>query len=277
MFSKFAFTFGLTVLPLVAHPSPAHNLKQVEAHLLETPDDPDLLRLKANLLIERHPKMAAKLLRKLVRIDPGKPEDRMLQARVDAALGRTDEALTELGDLLKSDPGLYQGWALLSDLHESTGRRDEAISSAMEHLERSPSPSPTDVLTCAGWLHERGKPGDAETAVRLLDRGLSRIGCLTGLHEMAIGIELETGHYDSALHRIDVLEARYRPTVAFALRRADILEKAGRPDQAADACDSAIALLDLAPASRKKTEAFQQELEAVVIRKAANDAKAGGA
>lgn len=266
----------LALLPelLVAHESPSHNLKQLERHLAETPDDPELLRQKAALLLNRHPKMAAKVVAKLMRIAPENPDNRLLQAQVDALLGEPAQALDEANSLVAAHPKFFPAWNFLAGLHEAVGRRDEAIAAKLRYLELVPKPDPSDVLACAGWLRDRGQPGDPEAAVRVLDRGLSRLGCLTGLHEMAIGIELANGGTDSALRRVDVLEARYRPTVALSLRRADILEKAGRHPEAAAACDSALALLDLAPPARRKTAAFKEQFDAVGQRKSENLAKA---
>ncbi|MBK1882284.1 tetratricopeptide repeat protein [Luteolibacter pohnpeiensis] len=274
MIKKLTFAFALSALPLLAHPSPEHKLKEIEQHLVDHPNDPELLRLQANLLIERRPKKAVKIVKQLMKADPNNRENRLLQARLDAVTGKPDQARKELAGLLEADPGLDQAWGLLSQLQESAGMRDDAITSAIAAIEHSPSPSPSRILTCAGWLQERGKTGDADTAIRLIDRGLARLGCLAGLHEMAITIEIDTGKYDSALRRVDAMEARYRPTVALSLRRAEILEKAQRYGEAANACDAAVAIMDLAPPSRKKSEDFQQQRAALLERKATDSHKA---
>jgi hypothetical protein len=130
-------------------------------------------------------------------------------------------------------------------------------------------------MTCATWLRERGRPGDPEAALEVLDRGLARLGCLSGLHYAAIAIELELGHHDSSLRRIDALTARYRPSVDLEMRRAGILEKAGRFQEAAESCDTAIALLEALPGSRRRTPYYKEQFEAVSKRKAENRQRAG--
>lgn len=269
---------ALLMLPTAtsfAHESPSHNLKQLELHLAETPDDPDLLRQKAAILLEkRHPKMAAKVVRKLMESAPDVPENRLLQVRLDAASGEDAQALTDASALVESHPKFAPGWNTLADLEATAGSRDKAIAAKSRYLELQPKPDPSDVMTCAGWLRDRAGSGDAQAAIKVLDRGLARLGCLTGFHEMAISLEMGTGDYDSALRRIDVLEARYRPTVALSLRRADILEKACRYPAAAAACDSALALLDLQSPTRKATPEFKEQRDAVTRRNAENLTKA---
>jgi hypothetical protein len=130
-------------------------------------------------------------------------------------------------------------------------------------------------MTCATWLRERGNPGDSEAALEILDRGLARLGCLSGLHYAAIVIELELGHHDSSLRRIDALTARYRPSVDLAMRRTEILEKAGRHREAAESCDSALALLEALPGNRKKNAPYQEQVAAITKRKTDNLKKAG--
>ena len=131
------------------------------------------------------------------------------------------------------------------------------------------------MMGCAAWLRERGKPGDAEAAVSILDAGLAKLGCLAGLHHAAIAIELPLGRHDSALRRIDALVARYRPSPDLSLRRAEILENAGRYREAAAACGDALALLDALPARRKTGTAYAGRVEALAKRRQDNLARAG--
>lgn len=122
---------------------------------------------------------------------------------------------------------------------------------------------------------KRGETTDATEAITVLDQGLAKLGVLTGLHQKAIQLEVALGHYDSALRRVDVMTARFRPSVAFSLQRADILESAGRFKEAAASCDSALALLDIMPTWRKADAAWKQQFEMVSQRKAKNLVRVG--
>lgn len=137
-----------------------------------------------------------------------------------------------------------------------------------------PKPSPSDVMTCAAWLRDRANPGDAESAISILDQGLAKLGVLTGLHHEAIRLEVGLKRYDSALRRIDALTTRFRPSVELSLRRAEILEQAGRYQDAATACDSALALLDLLPVKSKNSPDFKARMEEITRRKEMNSSRA---
>lgn len=265
----------LVPMLLPAHPDPSHTLEQLEEHLRETPGDQALLRQKADLLITTaHPKEAAPVVQELIKASPGHEENLLLEARLALAEGKREEAGLKAKSLVSKHPRYAFGWNLLSRIEHEAGNRDAAIEAKRRYLEFSRSPGPTEVMTCATWLRERGKPGDSEAALEILDRGLARLGCLSGLHYAAIVIELELGHHDSSLRRIDALTARYRPSVDLEMRRTEILEKAGRFQEAAVSCDTAIALLDALPGSRKKSAAYKTQLEAVSKRKAENQQRA---
>lgn len=268
-----ALLFSALLFPvsLSAHPDPSHTLEQLEEHLLETPDDQPLLRQKADLLITTgHPKEAAPVVLQLLQASPEQEENLLLDARLALAKGDKENAETKAKELVSKHPRYALGWNLLSRIEHEAKDRDAAIEAKRRYLEFSKSPGPTEVMTCATWLRERGKPGDSEAALEVLDRGLARLGCLSGLHYAAIVIELELGHHDSSLRRIDALTARYRPSVDLEMRRTEILENAGRFHEASASCDTAIALLEALPGNRKRSAAYKTQMDLISKRKADN-------
>ncbi|MES2439171.1 MAG: tetratricopeptide repeat protein [Verrucomicrobiota bacterium] len=264
----------ILTLPLIAHPDPRHTLEHLEEHLKETPDNPQLLAKKVELLMDtEHLDLARPVCDKLLAVAPGKREFLLLDAQVTLEERNTASALSKARAVAEANPDFAAGWRLLSRVEEESGNREAAIAAILHSLSVNPKPTPSDVLTCAAWLRERGKPGDVELAVTQIDQGLAKLGVLSGLHYQAIELELPLGHYESALRRIDALTARFRPSADLSLRRADILEKAGRHAEAAAACDSALALLDMLPANRKKAGTFQKRFNEIATRKEQNLAK----
>ena len=260
-----------------AHPDPRHTLEQLDEHLAASPDDAAILQQKTDILLSTgNPELAGPVVAKLLSLGPEDPQNLLLDARLAIANQDSATALAKANALVATHPKFAAGWDFLAGLHFDAGRRDEAITAKRRFLELEPHPGPSDVMSCAAWLRDRGQTGDAAAAITLLDQGLTRMGCLTGLHNMAIEIELRLGRYDASLRRIDALAARFRPSVDLSLRRADILEQAGRYQEAAAACDSALALLDVLPPSRKKGDLYQQRFDAVAKRKAGNLALARG-
>lgn len=271
---KSAVFILLLALPLTAHPDPRHTLEHLDEHLQETPDKPELLSQKAALLIDTdHPDLARPVIARLLELAPAKPEYLLLDAQVTLEERNTAAALAKTTALVAAHPEFVPGLKFLSRVEEESGNREGAIDAMQRCLALAPNPSPSDVMTCAAWLRERAKPGDTEAAISLLDQGLAKLGVLSGLHYEAIELELGLGRYDSALRRIDALTARFRPSIDLSLRRADILEKAGRYREAAGALDSALALLDLLPAKRKQTPEFKSRFEEITLRKQADSAK----
>ena len=267
---KLLLTTLLLPFPLIAHPDPRHTLEHLEEHLAESPDDPKRLREKAEVLIGTgHPDLARPVVDRLLALSPVDAENLLLDARI--LLAKKDPAApAKASALAAAHPDFAPGWHLLARIENEQGHTDPAIAAKLRALALEPRPLPGDVLTAAAWLAGRGSPGNAEAAIGVLDEGLAKLGVLTGLHDKAIELELKLGRTDAALRRLDALAARFRPSVDLSLRRAGILENAGRYPEAAAACDSALALLDILPDKRKQGTAYREQLEAITRRKAGN-------
>lgn len=231
--------------PLNAHPDPGHSLIEIDRHLAASPDDPQLLLRKAELFLQAgHPDLSLPITARLLEISPDDPTVLLARARVAAALGRFDQAIADATAITRRFPRFAGAWALLARLHHESGRPDEAIAAKLRQLDADGHPDPGDFLSAAAWLRDRGRTGDADAALGVLDRAGSVFGSLVGIQQSAIAIECSLGRYDAALARVDLLVGKYHPSVSFSLLRADIFEAAGRDAEAARACDSALALLD---------------------------------
>lgn len=252
-----------------AHPSPSHTLDEINEHLEESPNDQAQLRSKAHILIVMGKfEDAHEIVHQLIHADPKNPENLLLDARITVLLEKNiNGAITEAESLTKSAPDFGPGWDFLADLLYQTGRKDKAIAAKKKYLEVSESKNPSDYLTCAAWLRDRGKAGDAQAAIEVLDQGTARIGVLTGLEQAAIALDLSLKQWNSALRRIDLLTARLRPNVDLASQRADILMQAGRFAEAAAAYDSAIAILKASPSWKRDPDGLEQRLAKLLEQK----------
>jgi len=267
---RFPFAIlGLVFLvsPIHAHPDPSHTLEEIDRHLADSPDDPDLLKRKAELFLQTgHVRDAIPIAVRLLTISPDDPTVLLLQARVSMVRGKQEDALKRLEEINRRFPTFGEGWAVMAGMLHSTGHTDEAIAAKLRQLETRDHTGPGDILNAVAWLGERGNPGDAETSVTLLDQGIASFGNVIELQRTAIRLECSLARYDTALRRVDTLVARYRPSVAFSLLRADIHEAAGNHREAASACDSAIALLD----TETNNQALAPLRESIIRRKEMN-------
>lgn len=92
-------------------------------------------------------------------------------------------------------------------------------------------------------------------ALRGLEQGMSKLGPLVTLQLAAIDVEVKQNHVDAALSRIDKTMAQAPRKESWLLRRAEIQQKAGRPQAAAESYKAALAALDTLPPERRNVPA----------------------
>lgn len=258
-----------------AHPSPSHTLDEINAHLEDSPNDPALLRDKAETLITMNRLGEARdISNQLLKAAPTEPENLYLAAKLTLLNGDSAQALAQTENLTRTTPGFAPGWNLHADLLYQATRRDEAIVAKQKYLQISETQDAAEYVTCAAWLRERGRPGDPQAAIVLLDQGVARIGVLMGLEQAAIEIDLSLKQWDSALHRLNILTARFRPSADLNVQRANILMQAGRFQEAASAYDAAIAILQASPSANRKPEQLIPRIAALQEQKQAALSKA---
>jgi predicted RNA polymerase sigma factor len=99
--------------------------------------------------------------------------------------------------------------------------------------------------------------GDATLgeALRALDEAEADLGPVPALAQEGLALELRAGRTDAALARLDRLSARTRHREGWLVQRAEILERAGRSEQAKSAYSAALASLDSLPPTRRATPA----------------------
>ena len=96
-----------------------------------------------------------------------------------------------------------------------------------------------------------------DTALHGLDEGLSTLGLILPLQQLAIAVELQRARYDAALARLDqIVVAVPRPETWLA-RRGEILAQAGRPEAARQAYTAALAAVAALPEHRRTTRTME--------------------
>jgi predicted Zn-dependent protease len=242
-----------------AHPDPKHSLAAIDEHLVASPKDPQLYLTKADILLGiGHVDEAVKCVDQAAAINPSAAGLGFMEARLFLAAGDPKGARQRLEGFLKDEPAHADALRLSARLSADAGYVTAAIAAAEKLVQAEAQPSPNDVTRCASLYLHRHHPGDDDLALRALDTGLRRIGCLKGLHFMACDIELRLARYDAALARLAVLSARYHPSVEFEVRRAEILVAAGRKSEAAQAYDNAVAIMDSYPRERQTGSVFAE-------------------
>ncbi|RYD30550.1 MAG: hypothetical protein EOP87_16470, partial [Verrucomicrobiaceae bacterium] len=112
-------TSFLLALPLAAHPDPRHTLEHLEEHLKESPDNPQLLAQKVELLMDtEHLDLARPVCDRLLEVAPGKREFLLLDAKVTLEERDTASALGKTRAITAANPDFAAGWKFLSRVEE---------------------------------------------------------------------------------------------------------------------------------------------------------------
>ena len=178
---------------------------------------------------------------------------------------------------------LYVGRLLLEE-----GRPEPALTLLTRYLEIEPESAPARVARARTWT-ALGRPLDAAADYSLalarhrspelyleraavlaaggteflararegLEQAIAALGPVPAIEHRLIELELETGDIDSALRRVDGAVARSRSAVPWLVRRAEILEEAGRCDEAVRAYGTARRELRELPEHRRQTRMIQ--------------------
>ncbi len=172
------------------------------------------------------PKEAKKALDRFLSREPDHARARIARAR----------ALVKLGDPL----------AAVADYTRALAGFDEDQRPEPEvYLERARA------LAALGDAH-------ADAALRGLDEGLARLGQPVTLQLYAIEIEVERGRHDAALERLQAIADSAERQESWLVRRAEILEGAGRVGEARDAYASALAAVAALPPNRRGNRAMRR-------------------
>lgn len=143
----------------------------------------------------------------------------------------------------------------LGDFRGAAGDYDRALAGLA-------GPAPDDYVARASAWAAAGEP---ERALRGLDEGIVRLGPIVSLELPAIEIELSRGRLDAALARVDTIAARTPRREPWLARRAEILERADRADEARAACEAALLGLAKARPTRTNRE-LEGRLQAMLAR-----------
>lgn len=121
----------------------------------------------------------------------------------------------------------------------------------------SPEPGPELFIERAQTLAALGADYHVK-ALEGLDEGVKKIGPLVTLQLLAVDLVLKQKQYDNAIARIDKIAARSPRKETWFARRGEILEQAGRPQDARAAYRSALAALNTLPPVRRNVPAMAQ-------------------
>jgi tetratricopeptide (TPR) repeat protein len=174
-----------------------------------------------------------------------------------AASGRHADADRALSVLLASHPDITVARIARARTRVALGRPLHADPDYAAALARNPDPD---------WYIERAHAlhrAKHSAAIDVLDEGIAALGPLVTLQDYAVVLDVEAGRYDAALRRVDrVLDVAGR-SPAWLIRRAEILEQAGRPQDARVAFQATSDALEGLPQGRRQARAISDLISRV--------------
>ncbi len=261
--SSIALAIALSVpgLPDFAHPGLDEQIAEVTSRLTATPRDAELYLRRAELHRAHRDWAAAQA--DYVRCRELKPALAIVDLAEGQMLleaGRPAEARRRVDRFLERSPEHSEALAARARTRAITG---DPLGAALDFT-RALATGDREHRARIDYFHERARAllaagaAHRERALAGVDEGLTDLGRPITLELLALEIETALARWDTALSRIDRLAAGAARRESWLLRRAEILELAGRPEPARAAFEATLRAVDELSESRRATRAVQE-------------------
>jgi len=237
----------------VAHGDVHGRINDLTLQLAQTPSNAPLYFQRAELYrIDQDFTNALADLERAARIDPSLVRVDFCRGRVFFEAGQPEKALPLLDKYLARKPEDAEAFTTRARTLRKLGQFRKSADDYTTAIAMNRNPNPELYIERAEALAALGQP---EEAVRSLDEGIRKMGPLVTLQLPAIDLEVSMQRYDAALARIDAASARLQRKETWLVRRAEILKKAGRLEEAQQNYRDALAALDRLPPTHRNTRA----------------------
>jgi len=246
--------------PSFAHPAIDDQIAALNARIANDPEDATLYLRRGELhRIHRDWTAAESDYARALALNPELLTARMSLGRMKLESGNPKAALIDLDAYLASRPKDPAALVARARSLEKLGRHLEAADAFDRAIAASEAerPRPEYYLERARALAAAG-PEQVDRALRGLDQGLARLGQPVTLQNFAIELELDRKQYDRALSRLDAMWAGSQRRETWALRRGEILEVAGRKEDAQKAYALTLKSIEELTPARRENRAVQQ-------------------
>lgn len=221
---------ALGALPAEAHGTFDQRIAVLNEKLALKPQDPALLFNLAELYCEHEePAKALAVLEQVKALGAdGLPVDYLTGMCLRLA-GQPAEALVALNRFVAENPENAPSRLQRARVHNALGNLADGLDDYRAALRLSPRPEPDLVQETADALAHCGR---SDEAVQVLDAGLRRLGPIPSLTLRALELEGAIGQFDAALSRVDALQKSAPRPEPWMAKRATVLAKAGRMEEA---------------------------------------------
>ena len=190
-------------------------------------------------------------------LSPALPGLQLARARALTGARRLDEAGALLDQLVAASP---TNATVLLDRAHVLGLRGRTAEAVADFAKAIPLVIAPDVGLFLEPAHLLAKAGKLDDALAWLDRGLTALGPNPELALPAIELLLQQNRFADALVRADAMLGHTRRAAAWLALRGDILQQAGRREEAGRAFRESLTALENLPPTLRRTQA-NAELE----------------
>jgi predicted Zn-dependent protease len=257
-------------LPAAAHGPLHEQIAELTARIERDPRDA-FLYLRRGELRALHGDGDAALadLDRAARLAPALAAVDLARGKALLGVGRLAPAREALDRFLSREPDHPEGTLTRARVLVALGDNRAAALDYGRAIAKRDRPEPEHYVEWARALAGLGDPG---RAVHALDEGMAKLGPIVSLQVPAIDLDLAAGRIEAALARVDALASSLPRPEPWLARRGEILERAGRAEEARRAYEAALAGLRLARTTRT-TEELESRLRAALARLGAGPVK----
>lgn len=243
-----------------AHPAIDRQIADLTARMAAAPADATLYVRRGELhRIHRDWALAEADYSTAQGLDPDLPEVTLGLGLLQVDAGKPAEAVVTLNRFLSSRPTHSAGLAARGrakvELKQFASAADD-FTAALEHLGNGPG-QPSYYLERARALVAASEENIGR-ALSGLDQGLEQLGQPVTLQLLAIEYELRLQRTDAALARLEKIASQSGRKETWHLRRAEILELAGRVDDARRSYGEALEAIASLPRGRRDNRAVKR-------------------
>jgi tetratricopeptide (TPR) repeat protein len=208
-----------------------HDIERESQSLAEDPSDVEARLRRAHYYrLNGQPEKALADLQQVARLAPDDARPHVERGFALAALGRNTEAEAELGAFISQTGGTVTAHAERARIRTLTGRPDLAIADLGSAIALGPSLEL--YLERGRLLEDQARYAEATEGYR---EGLARIGKSPLLQRALVNALIVQARYDDALTAIDAALARGQLETQWLVKRAEVLERMGRIEEAQEA------------------------------------------
>ncbi len=248
------------VAPGLAHDDPHQSIERITLQIEQDPYNAELYLRRGEL--HRQSSHFDAALADFDHVATLSPDDETIHFHRGRLLFEAEEfpeAWLALDRFLTSHPSHARGFMVRGRLLRKLGLPLEAAQDYARALSLTPNPTPVMFVEHAQALAEAGGPW-VEMAIQSLDDWNQKLGPLILLESLAIDLEVEGQQYDAALVRIDQVLTEMARKEVWLVRRGEVLEMAGRKEEARVAYRDALKTIEALP-SRLRQVPASRELE----------------